>query len=160
MTRTKKPSSASAIEMRELVMPHHTNPRNTIFGGVVMSWIDTAAAMAAHRHTQKSVVTANIDNISFKSPIGIGEHVVIKASVNYVGKSSIEVGCKVLAENPFTAESRHTTTAYLTFVALDDDNRPTEDFPLLEVISSDEKRRFEQAQKRVEARKKLYSSKQ
>lgn len=81
----KKPSD-SHVEIRQLVMPHHTNPKNTIFGGVVMSWIDSAAAMVAERHTQQNVVTVHINDISFKAPLLVGDHCLIKASVNYVGK--------------------------------------------------------------------------
>jgi len=136
------------VEMRELVMPHHTNPQNTIFGGVVMSWVDMAAAMCAQRHTNKTCVTVHIDDISFLAPIRVGEHAVILASINYVGKTSVLVGVKVMAENPRTGESRHTTTAYLTFVALDDIGRPTQ-VPELELISDEDKRRFEEGKKRV-----------
>lgn len=148
-----KKVSESAVEMRYLVMPNHTNPQNSIFGGVVMSWIDMAAAMVAERHSNRPVVTVHIDDISFKAPIKIGDHVLIKASLNYVGKTSMLVGVKVIAENPFTGITRHTTTAYLVFVALDDIGKP---LAVRGVIpeSSDEKRRFEDGRLRIEAMKK------
>jgi acyl-CoA hydrolase len=138
--------------MRYLVMPNNTNPQNSIFGGVVMSWIDMAAAMVCERHSNRPVVTVHIGDISFKAPIKIGDHVLIKASLNYVGKTSMLVGVKVVAENPFTGITRHTTTAYLTFVALDDIGKPIEVNPLI-LESDDEKRRYEDAKKRIEMMK-------
>lgn len=142
----------SAVEMRYLVMPNHTNPQNSIFGGVVMSWIDMAAAMVAERHSGRPVVTVHIDDISFKAPIKIGDHVLIKASLNYVGKTSMLIGVKVLAENPFTGITRHTTTAYLVFVALDDIGKPLEVNPIIPE-TEDEKRRFQEGHERIESMK-------
>lgn len=147
-TKSKAPSLSNA-EMRFLVMPEHTNPQNSIFGGVVMSWIDMAAAMVAERHSGRPVVTVHVDDISFKAPIKIGDHVLVKASVNYVGKTSMLVGVKVIAENPFTGITRHTTTAYLTFVALDDIGRPIE-ICKLNPETEEEKRRFTQGEKRMQ----------
>lgn len=148
-----KKVSESAVEMRSLVMPNDTNPQNTIFGGVVMSWIDMAAAMVAERHSNRPVVTVHVDDMSFKAPIKIGDHVLIKASINYVGKTSMLVGVKVIAENPFTGISRHTTTAYLSFVALDDIGRPIQIRGLI-LETEAEKRRFQEGKNRVEAMKK------
>ena len=148
-----KTAGESAVEMRNLVMPNHTNPQNSIFGGVVMSWIDLAAAMVAERHSNRPVVTVHIDDISFKAPIKIGDHVLIKASLNYVGKTSMLVGVKVIAENPFTGITRHTTTAYLTFVALDDIGRPIQVRGLI-TESEDDIRRFNEGKERMESIKK------
>jgi acyl-CoA hydrolase len=153
----KKPSktpSETSVEMRELVMPNHTNPQNTVFGGIMMSWIDIAAAMVAARHCNRPVVTAHIDDIDFLAPVKMGYHVLIQASLNYVGKSSMIVGVKVTSENPYTGESRTTTKAYLTFVALDDLGRPVE-VPELRPESKDEIRRFENAKKRVASKKEM-----
>lgn len=147
-----KTPSESSIEMRELVMPNHTNPQNTVFGGTVMSWIDIAAAMVAARHCGRPVVTAHIDDIDFIAPIKMGYHVLIQASLNYVGRTSMIVGVKVTSENPYTGESRTTTKAYLTFVALDDLGRPIV-VPELKPESEDEIRRFENAKKRVAMKK-------
>lgn len=147
-----KTPKESAVEMRELVMPNHTNPQNTVFGGIVMSWIDIAAAMVAARHCGRPVVTAHIDDIDFIAPIKMGYHVLIQASLNYVGKTSMIVGVKVTSENPYTGESRTTTKAYLTFVALDDLGRPVE-VPGLQPETEDENRRYENAQKRVQMKK-------
>lgn len=155
MIHQKSPSTVaeSAVETRFLVMPSHTNPQNTIFGGVVMSWIDMAAAMVAERHSSRPVVTVHVGDISFKAPIKIGDHVLITASINYVGKTSMLVGVKVIAENPFTGITRHTTTAYLAFVALDDIGRPIEVRGIIPG-SDEEKRRFKEGQKRIEDMKK------
>lgn len=140
--------------MRELVMPHHTNPQNTVFGGTVMSWIDIAAAMVAARHCNRPVVTAHISDIDFIAPVKMGYHVLIQASLNYVGKSSMIVGVRVTSENPYTGESRVTTRAYLTFVALDDMGRPIA-VPELHPETEDEIRRFENAKKRVAMKKEI-----
>jgi acyl-CoA hydrolase len=152
MTKSPKTPSESSVEMREMVMPNHTNPQNTVFGGTVMSWIDIAAAMVAARHCGKPVVTAHIDDIDFIAPIKVGYHVLIQASLNYVGKTSMIVGVKVTSENPYTGEVRTTTKAYLTFVALDDLGKPIE-VPGLKVETEDEIRRFENAKKRVQMKK-------
>jgi len=152
MKSPSKSPSESAIEMREMVMPHHTNPQNTVFGGTVMSWIDIAAAMVAARHCGRPVVTAHISDIDFIAPIKMGYHVLIQASLNYVGKTSMIVGVKVTSENPYTGESRTTTKAYLTFVAIDDLGRPIE-VADLDPQTEDEVRRFENAKKRVAMKK-------
>lgn len=154
MKNASKTPAETAVEMREMVMPHHTNPQNTIFGGTVMSWIDVAAAMVAARHCGRPVVTAHIDDIDFIAPIKMGYHVLIQASLNYVGRSSMIVGVKVTSENPYTGESRKTTTAYLTFVALDDLSRPVP-VPELRPESEDEIRRYENAKKRVAMKKEI-----
>lgn len=138
--------------MREMVLPNHTNALNTAFGGTVMGWIDIAAAMVAARHCGKPVVTAHIDDIDFIAPIKLGYHVLIQASLNYVGRTSMIVGVKVTSENPFTGESRTTTKAYLTFVALDDIGKPVE-VPGLKPETEDEIRRYENAEHRVKMKK-------
>ncbi len=152
MKKSSKSPSESSVEMREMVMPNNTNALNTVFGGTVMSWIDIAAAMVAARHCGKPVVTAHIDDIDFLAPIKVGYHVLIQASMNYVGRTSMIVGVKVTSENPYTGESRRTTRAYLTFVALDDLGRPVE-VPALTPESEDEIRRYENAKLRVEHKK-------
>ncbi len=158
MKKAPKTPSESSVEMREMVMPNHTNALNTVFGGTVMSWIDIAAAMVAARHCGKPVVTAHIDDIDFIAPIKVGYHVLIQASMNYVGRSSMIVGVKVTSENPYTGEVRITTKAYLTFVALDDLSRPVE-VPGLAPETEDEIRRYENAKLRVE-HKKAFKGKQ
>ena len=151
---TPKSPTESAIEMREMVMPQHTNPQGTVFGGTVMGWIDIAAAMVASRHSHRPVVTAHISDIDFIAPVRMGHHVLIMASMNYVGTTSMVVGVKVVSENPLTGERRTTTKAYLTFVALDDLGKPTS-VPPLKVETADEIRRFENAKERSIAKKNL-----
>jgi len=147
-----KTPSQSAVETRYLVMPQQANPQGTAFGGAIMGWIDMVAAMAAERHCGTEVVTAGIDSLSFKAPIRIGDHVVLKAAVNYVSRSSMEVGVQVTRENPCTGEKALATTAHLTLVALDEKKRPTPAPPVV-AETPDEKRRYENAKRRVHARK-------
>lgn len=147
--RKQKTVKDSQVEMRMLVMPNDANPHNTIFGGVVMSWIDMAAAMVAQRHTGRPVVTVHIDDISFKAPIRVGDQCCIKAAINYVGNTSMLIGVKVVAENPQTGDVRHTTTAYLTFVALDDVGKPVA-VPEIVAKTDDEKRRYAEGKIRAE----------
>lgn len=150
----EKTPKESEVLMREMVMPGDTNAHGTIFGGKVMSWIDIAGAMCASLHCNTQVVTVHIDDIEFKSPINIGCHVIIKASMNYVGISSMIVGVKVESENPLTGIIRTTTKAYLTFVALDEFGKPTQ-VPRLRPETETEKRRHKNALERLKSRKEL-----
>ncbi|MFC1738036.1 acyl-CoA thioesterase [Planctomycetota bacterium] len=135
-------------------MPNQANSFGTAFGGVIMGWIDMVAAMAAQRHCGKEVVTAGIDSLIFKEPINIGDQVVLKASVNYVGHSSMEVGVKVEKEEPYTEKKAVATTAHLTFVALDKNKKPVAAGPITPE-TEEEKRRYKNARLRVKARKEL-----
>jgi len=146
-----KPVSSSRVVTTHLVLPSHTNSLGSIFGGTVMSWIDIAAAIAAQRHSSSEVVTASVDQTSFVAPVYIGWVVNIKASVNFVSKTSMEVGVRVDAENPRTGETFHTASSYLTFVAIDAQGKP-KSVPRLNPETEDEKRRFFAAQKRRELR--------
>lgn len=134
-----KPPRESRVEMTEIVLPGDTNALGTIFGGKVMQWIDIAASVAGMRHSGGNVVTASIDALTFLTPIHLGEVVRLQAQVNFVGKTSMEVGVRVDAENPRTATRRYTTKAYLTFVAIDADGKPRPIPPL--VAETDEDRR-------------------
>jgi acyl-CoA hydrolase len=137
--------------MTQLVLPTHTNSLDTIFGGVVMSWIDVAGAIAAQRHCQKEVVTASLDDLHFIAPVRKGWVVNIKSAVNFVSKTSMEVGVRVDAENPKTSEHFHVASAYLTFVALDSRGKPTPVPPLL-LENEEDRRRFDEAQQRRQLR--------
>ena len=119
-----------------------------------MAWIDMVAAMAAQRHCGKEVVTAGIDSLAFKEPVRIGDHVVLRATVNYVSRSSMEVGVQVAREDPYSGQHVIATTAHLTFVALDENKKPTPAPPILPETDQ-EKRRYENAKLRVQARKDL-----
>jgi acyl-CoA hydrolase len=149
--RGKTPSE-SAVETRYLVMPQQANPQGTAFGGAVVSWIDMTAAMAAQRHCGREVVTAGIDSLIFRHPIRIGDHVILKAAVNYVSRSSLEVGVQVVREDPYSGQQVLATTAHLTLVALDENKRPVPAPPLLPQTPA-EKLRYEDARLRVQARK-------
>lgn len=147
-----KTPSESAVETRYLVMPQQANPQGTAFGGAIVSWIDMVAAMAGQRHCGCEVVTAEIDMLVFRHPVHIGDQIVLRATVNYVGRSSMEVGVQVTREDPYTGEQIVATTAYLTLVALDKNQKPTSVPPLLPQ-TPDEKRRCEEARLRVQERK-------
>ena len=149
--KKSKSVSSSQVVMTQLVLPSHTNSLDTVFGGTVMSWIDISAAIAAQRHSNKIVVTASIDRLSFIAPIKKGWVVNLKASVNFASKTSMEVGVKVEAENPLTSEMFHTASAYLTFVAVDSEGKPSE-VPSLVPETDIEKRRYAAGQKRRELR--------
>jgi acyl-CoA hydrolase len=137
----------SQVEMIQIVLPNDANSLGNLLGGTVMHWIDLAAATAAVRHARRAVVTASVDRLDFKLPIRIGEFCILKANVNYAGRTSMEVGVKVFGEHPLTGEQRHTSTAYLTFVALDESGQPTE-IPDVVPESDDEKRRYAEARER------------
>ncbi|MGE5297434.1 MAG: acyl-CoA thioesterase [Solirubrobacterales bacterium] len=153
MTSEKgKTPNQSAVETRYLVMPAQANPQGTAFGGAIVGWIDMTAAMAAQRHCGREVVTAGIDSLVFRRPIRIGDHVILKAAVNYVSRSSMEVGVRVIREDPYSGEQVLATTAHLTLVALDENRRPAPVLPLLPETPQ-EKQRYENARLRVQARK-------
>lgn len=146
-----KPVSASRHETSELMMPHHANNLGHVFGGVMLSMMDKTAAVAAFRHCRLNVVTASIDRVDFREPIHVGDLVVMKASVNFVGRTSMEVGVRVEAEELLTGRRRHTNSCYLTFVAVDRNGRPIEVLPVVPE-SDDERRRFDAARRRREVR--------
>jgi len=139
--RDPKPASASRLEMTQLVMPSDANVLGTAFGGKVMEWIDLAAALSAMRHTRMPVVTASIDQLSFLAPVRIGHVAVLRAQVNAVFGSSLEVEVEVLSEDPLTGARRKCCDAFVTFVALGKDGRPAQAPPLL--TGSEEERRRE-----------------
>jgi acyl-CoA hydrolase len=150
-TLKPRPVSQSIVQMTELVHPNHTNAMGTIFGGQIMSWVDIAAAIAGQRHSGHQVVTASIDGFQFVAPIKQGWVVNLRASVNYTGRTSMEIGVRVEAENPITLERFHTASAYLTFVAINTDGQPTE-VPAVLPETPEQIRRFEAAKGRRELR--------
>ncbi len=146
-----QPVRASQVTMTEMVLPQHTNSFHNVFGGQVMAWIDICAAIAGQRHARRPVVTASVDALQFIAPVLRGWVVNLKASVNYTGRTSMEVGVRVDAENPITGEKHHTSSAYLTFVALDDSNKPVE-IPQVIPETEEEKRRYKAAEIRRQHR--------
>ena len=133
--------------MHELVLPNDTNLLGNILGGRVMHLMDICAAMSAYKHARRPVVTASVDHLDFLAPARKGDIVILKSSVNYVHKTSMEVGVRIEAETPLTGEIRHTATAYLTFVALDDKNKPMSINHIV-AETSKEKYRYAEAQNR------------
>ena len=129
------------------MMPQDANNLGHVFGGVILSMMDKTAAIAAFRHSRSSVVTASIDRVDFREPIHLGDLVVMKASVNFAGRTSMEVGVRVEAEELLTGHRRHTNSCYMTFVAVDREGRPVP-VPALIPETPDEKRRFEAAKER------------
>lgn len=150
--RETKTPAESAVEMRELVLPNDTNSHGNVLGGKVLHLMDLACAMVAMRHCRRPVVTAAMDNVEFLAPIPSGHFMILKAMVNYTGRTSMEIGVRVEGENPRTGDIAHTSSAYLTFVGLDEVKNPAE-VPRLTPVTDDEKRRFEEAKKRVEHRR-------
>lgn len=130
IAESPKAAADSIVEMTELVLPGDTNALGTAFGGKVMQWIDTAAAISAIRHTRKVVVTASMDELHFHASIKVGAIVHIKAKVNATFRRSLEVGVEVYSEEQLTGEIHHTCSALLTFAALDAEGRPTTVPPL------------------------------
>jgi acyl-CoA hydrolase len=147
-----KPVSASRSEMTEIVLPAQTNPLGKLLGGQVMHLVDMVAAMAAHRHSNSYVVTASVDYIDFRNSINLGEIVNLKSQVNRVFRTSMEVGVEVYSENAMTGERKHTTSAYVTFVAIDEHTRLPKPVAPLILKTAEERRRFREAAKRREAR--------
>lgn len=147
-----RPVADSKTTMTELMMPHMANLLGNVFGGVILSLVDRAAAVAAIRHAGGPCVTVSVDQVDFREPIHVGELVVARASVNYVGRTSMEIGVRIEAEEVATGKRRHTNSCYLTFVAIDRDERPR---PVAPVVpeSPEEKRRFAAAQARRALRK-------
>ena len=147
-----KKVSESIVVMHELVLPNDTNILGNVLGGRVMHFIDICAAMSAYKHARSPVVTASIDHLNFLSPAKKGDILILKSSVNYVSTTSMEIGVKVESENAITGKVKHTASAHLTFVALDDNRKPKK-IEKVEAITDIEKKRYNAAKKRVEGRK-------
>jgi acyl-CoA hydrolase len=134
-----KCSSDSLVMLNQQMMPSDANPLGNVHGGHIMKLIDEAGGLAAMRHARRPVVTVAIDSITFLSPVRVGHLLNLRSSVNWVGKTSMEVGIRVEAENPITGEITHTNSAYAVFVALDDQGKPCPVPPL--ILENDEDRR-------------------
>ena len=148
--KSKRPRD-SAITMAIVMLPEDANPAGNVHGGVIMKHIDSAAGVVAVRHASANTVTASIDRLDFHSPIYVGNLLTIKASLNMVGNTSMEIGVRVEAEDVMTGKVRHTASAYLTFVALDDNSRP-KNVPGLILESQEEIRRNREARARRASR--------
>jgi uncharacterized protein (TIGR00369 family) len=141
----------SQVTLHHFMLPQHANPLGNVHGGVIMRLVDEAAGLCAMRHAQHPAVTIAIDSMTFYSPVRVGELVTLNASLNWVGHTSMEVGVRVVAENPLTGERTHTNSAYLVFVALDDDGQPVKVPPLI-LETDEERRRWTEAEARQQRR--------
>jgi len=142
----RHPRESEAM-IAELMMPQHANIMGNVFGGVLLAMVDRVAAVAAIRHARRPAVTVSVDKVDFREPIRVGELVTAMARVNFTGRTSMEVGVKVIAENVLTGERRHTNSCYITYVALNDAGEPVEVPPIVPE-TPDEKRRYDRAAKR------------
>lgn len=143
---SKTPQSSRTI-LSQLMQPEHSNSQGNVHGGWIMKMVDEAGALACMRHSQKRVVTVAIDQMTFRHPIRIGDLIILEAKVSYVGRTSMEAEVKVFAENPVSGEKKATNTAYVVYVALNEDGKPVE-VPDLLTETDVEKRRFEQGKAR------------
>lgn len=146
-----KTPSESAVEMTELVLPNDVNLLGNLLGGRLMHWIDIAGAMAASKHSNKIVATVALDSLDFRHPVRVGQFVILKAKLTWVGRTSMEVKVDVFGEDFKTGEIIQTNKAYVTFVALDENGRPTPVPPLIPE-TEEEKKDYVEAQKRREER--------
>ena len=153
MSRDSNTVIKSQVTMHELVLPNDTNNLGNVLGGRIMHLMDICAAMSAYKHARSHVVTASVDNMNFLAPAKKGFILILKSSVNYVANSSMEVGVKIEAENPFTGQIKHTASAYLTFVALDESGKPRE-IPDIIPETDVQLRRYKEGKDRTLARKK------
>ena len=156
MNLDPRPVRESQATMSELMMPHHANNLGNVFGGVILSLVDRVAAVAAIRHARRPCVTVSVDRVDFLQPILLGELVTARASVNFAGRTSLEVGVRIEAENLLTGQCRHTNSCYVTYVAIDEDGKPIPVPPVLPETAED-RRRFaaagERRRRRLEEQK-------
>lgn len=141
----------STVLMAHEMRPQDANAAGNVHGGTIMKLIETAAGVVATRHARTNVVTVSVDRLDFYHTVLVGEFLTLRASLNYVGRTSMEVGVRVESENPMTGERKHTSTAYLTFVAINKKGRPTA-LPPLTLKTDEQRRRHSKAQARRELR--------
>jgi acyl-CoA hydrolase len=146
-----KTVSQSKTDMSQLMLPEHVNMLGTVYGGAILSIVDSVAYVCAARHAGPYCVTASVDRVDFRYPVYVGELVSFLASVNYVGRTSMEIGIKIIAENLVTGKKRHTNSCYLTMVSVDAHGHPQE-VPRLIPETEEEKRRFKAGEERKRSR--------
>ena len=151
MTLKPKRVRDSQVVLSQLMQLTNANPMGYVHGGVIMRLVDEAGGIAATKHAGRPAVTVAIDSMSFYSSIHVGNLVTLKASLNYVGRTSMEVGVRVEAEDLLTGEVTHTNSAYCVYVALGDDGKPIPVPPLI-AETEEEKRRMEEGRRRQERR--------
>ena len=148
----KKTVKNTHVIMHELILPNDTNLLGNVLGGRVMHLMDMCAAMSAYKHARTAVVTASVDRLDFLAPAKMGEIMILKSSVNYTGQSSMEVGVRIESENPKTGDIYHTSSAYLTFVSLNENGKPKR-VDNINPENDNEIRRFNEGKVRHEERK-------
>ncbi len=153
-TDEERPVSRSRVSMTQLMAPQDVNLLGTVFGGVILAAVDKIAYVSASRHAGRACVTASFDQVDFRSPVSVGEIVTLKASVNTVGRTSLEVGVRVSAESVQGGERRHTNSCYVTMVAVDEDREPVP-VPKLRLETEEELRRHRDAEERRKSRLEL-----
>jgi acyl-CoA hydrolase len=151
MSLPSKTARESVTTMVRIMMPMDGNSAGNVFGGTILRLIDEVGSVVALKHARTNVVTASVDRMDFYSPVYIGDMLRLNASINYVHRTSMEVGVRVEAENPITGEVRHTGTCFLTYVGLDANRRPVV-IPGLKLETDEDKRRWTEAQERRSAR--------
>ena len=144
--------SESQSERSEIIFPADANALGNLFGGRLMQFIDLVGAMAASRHANSYMVTASVDYIDFRNAVNMGEIVILKSQVNRVFHTSLEIGVEVYSEDILTGEKKHTTSAFVTFVAIDEHTKKPKLVPPLIVKTAEEKKRWREALKRRETR--------
>lgn len=155
MTRDNDLDERTSLIMTEMMTPNMVNFGGNVHGGHLLQLLDHVAYACASRYASKNVVTLSVDEVFFKEPLYVGELVTFHATVNYVGTTSMEIGIRVVAENLFTRVKRHTNTCYFTMVAVDEKGKPTA-APALTLTTDLQKRRYEEAKIRRDARLQLY----
>jgi acyl-CoA hydrolase len=147
ISQTPKSPNESATTVVRIMMPMDANVRGNVFGGSILKFIDEVASIVAFKHSRSNVVTASIDRMDFISPVYIGDLLRMIASINYVHRTSMEIGVRVEAENPISGQVRHTGTCFLTHVALDKNGKPIP-VPPLKLETEEERRRWSEAEVR------------
>jgi uncharacterized protein (TIGR00369 family) len=151
MTDKSKTSRASRITLAQLMQPAQANNLGNVHGGWIMKLVDEAGALACMKHAQTRVVTVAVDSMTFREPIKLGDLVTLNAEVTYTGRTSMEAEVQVVAQNPITGERTHTNTAYLVYVALDENEKPTP-VPALTAETEEDAERMKQAEARQKRR--------
>jgi acyl-CoA hydrolase len=151
MVIERKVSESSIVSTRWM-FPADANPAGNVFGGAIIRYVDEVAGLVAERHSRSNVVLASMDRMDFHTPVKVGDLLTLKASVNFVGKTSMEIGVRIEAENMMTGEVRHAASAYAIMVALDEKGEPSE-VPKIIPETDEEKRRYKEAEARRDARK-------
>ena len=148
----KKTVQNTHVIMHELVLPNDTNLLGNVLGGRVMHLMDMCAAMSAYKHARSAVVTASVDQLDFLAPAKQGDIMVLKSAVNFTGISSMEIGVRIVSENPKTGITQHTASAYMTFVSLNESGKPQCVIPVIPETDL-EKRRYQEGENRSFQRK-------